>query len=156
MPDGLATATPRRKKLVHTKGVVGTVEWVSNGEHDYTGLFQGADYGIVRLSDAGFLMKDFSETEIFSPSVAMKWFVDGVKSRNLLGQVSFDGTNDDYFFAEDLSTHARRPQNECLMETLEMKFADASQFPFQTGTGHLASITQGGDELGDENAVFPY
>jgi len=103
------------------------------------------------------LLKEFNDTEIFSPSVAMKWFVDGQKSRNLLGQVAFDGINDDYFFAEDITTHARRPENECLIDTLETKFADAQKkFPFQTGTGHLASVTQGGDDIEDENSLFPY
>lgn len=103
------------------------------------------------------MLKDFAENEIFSPSVAMKWFVDGQKSRNLLAQVSFDGTDDDYFFAEDITTHARRPENECLIDTIETKFADAQKkFPFQTGTGHLASVTQGGDDIADENSLFPY
>lgn len=110
----------------------------------------------MRLSDAGFLLQDFDENEIFSPSVAMKWFVDGQKSRNLLTQVAFDGIDDDYFFAEDITTHARRPENACLIDTLELKFADASQFPFQTGTGHLASVTQDGEDIEAADALFPY
>ena len=45
---------------MHTKGVVGSVIFESTSDHDYTGLFQGANYGIVRLSDAGFLLTDTS------------------------------------------------------------------------------------------------
>jgi len=128
--EDVETRTNRRKKLLHTKGVVGTVVWESLDNHNYTGLFEGANYGIVRLSDAGFLLENFDNTEIFSPAVAMKWFVDGQKSRNLLAQVAFDGIQDDYFFAEDITTHARRPENTCLQSTIEKKFADASQFAF--------------------------
>ena len=50
----------------------------------YSGLLgEGADYGIVRLSDAGFLI-DPLEDSVFTPSAAIKFFVDGVASRNLL------------------------------------------------------------------------
>jgi hypothetical protein len=30
-----------RTKLAHAQGAVAMVEWVSNGSHNYTGLFQG-------------------------------------------------------------------------------------------------------------------
>ena len=34
-----------RTKLAHAQGAVALVEWVSNGSHNYTGLFQGVlDY----------------------------------------------------------------------------------------------------------------
>lgn len=64
----------RRKKLQHTLGVVGSVRLESTGNHDYTGLFTGADYGVVRLSDGGFIHDGMTK---FNPSGAMKFFVDG-------------------------------------------------------------------------------
>jgi hypothetical protein len=147
LPNQTAETGERRKKVIHTKGVVGAISWDSHDNHNYTGLFNGADYGIVRLSDAGFMLDNFEDTEIFSPSAALKFIVDENKSFNMMTQVSFDGTSDPYFFAEDLSTHARRPENECMIATIENKFAEASHFPFATGTGHLASIDNEGNEI---------
>lgn len=39
-----------RLKTVHPQGNVGKAEWKDLGGHDYTGIFQGADTGFVRLS----------------------------------------------------------------------------------------------------------
>jgi hypothetical protein len=39
-----------RHKTVHPQGNVGKAEWKDLGGHNYTGIFQGADTGFVRLS----------------------------------------------------------------------------------------------------------
>mgnify|MGYP000857258679 CR=1 FL=1 len=41
-----------RTKYIHSVGVVGKVKFVSNGKHPYTGIFEGADYGMARMSSA--------------------------------------------------------------------------------------------------------
>jgi len=41
-----------RLKSIHSQGNVGKAEWRNLGGHSYTGIFQGADTGIVRLSSA--------------------------------------------------------------------------------------------------------
>jgi len=45
---GLST----RKKYIHSVGSTGKVRFVSSGSHPFTGIFKGADYGIIRLSSA--------------------------------------------------------------------------------------------------------
>lgn len=44
----------KRKKLIHTRGGVATVKLVpaDADSHPFTGVFEGADYGIVRISAA--------------------------------------------------------------------------------------------------------
>lgn len=42
----------RRIKPIHPVGVIGKVSLVSNGNHPFTGIFEGADSGIVRLASA--------------------------------------------------------------------------------------------------------
>lgn len=42
-----------RHKTVHPQGNVGKAEWIDFGGHEYTGIFQGADTGFVRLSTQG-------------------------------------------------------------------------------------------------------
>ena len=39
-----------REKVVHSQGNIGKAIWFDLGGHDYTGIFQGADTGYVRLS----------------------------------------------------------------------------------------------------------
>ena len=39
-----------RTKLIHSVGVVGRVVWVSLPTHPYTGIFTGANHGLLRLS----------------------------------------------------------------------------------------------------------
>ena len=95
----------------HTLGVVGTVTYVPDEDSKYTGILgEGSDYGIVRLSDAGILM-DPLEDSVFTPSAAIKFFVDGNSSRNLLLQYSIDGFFDPYFWTFDLATHMLRSSN---------------------------------------------
>jgi len=95
---------------------VGTVRLVPFKKNNpYTGLFKdGADFGIVRLSESQFIAQDAMDANRFSPSVALKFFVDGKKSRNLLTQVNFDGVEDGYFFENDFTNHPPRSTNECM------------------------------------------
>jgi len=45
-------ALQNRTKFIHAVGATGKVRFVSNGNHPYTGIFKGADQGIVRFSSA--------------------------------------------------------------------------------------------------------
>jgi len=41
-----------RTKYIHSVGTVGKVKFVSNGKHPFTGVWEGAQHGLVRLSSA--------------------------------------------------------------------------------------------------------
>ena len=121
--------------MTHTKGVVGTCTYVPDEGVAYTGFWEeGSDYCVVRLSDASFLLEPFEDTESFTPSAGIKFMVSGDSSRNLLLQFNFDGTSDPYFFANDLSTHMQRSENQANIDTIERKFADSTEYTFQVGT----------------------
>jgi len=102
------------------------------------------------------LATDATETQLFSPSVALKFLVTGEKSANLLTQVTFDGVEDGYFFENDFTNHPQRSSNECMRATVEKKMAEASKFSFSTGTGHLASVDEDGNPVEADAALFPY
>ena len=51
MPSELFGLTTRTK-YIHSVGVVGKVKFVSSNEHPFTGVWQGAENGLVRLSSA--------------------------------------------------------------------------------------------------------
>ena len=65
-----------RVKYVHSVGVAGKFKFISNGSHPYTGVFEGADYGILRFSSA---FKP-SATSPLSPGLGLKFLRNGVKS----------------------------------------------------------------------------
>ena len=78
------TGNEKRHKLVHTLGVVGSIEFNVTGYTDYTlenggkytGLYEtGANWGVIRLSETGFLLDDVDHTQIFSPSIGIKFFL---------------------------------------------------------------------------------
>ena len=124
-----------KQKLVHTYGIHGTCTYVPDDGVTYTGFWQeGSDYCVLRLSDAGFIFEPIEEHDVFTPSAAIKFFVDGDSSRNILLQFNFDGTDDPYFFANDLSTHMQRSTNQANIDTIERKFADATEYTFEVGT----------------------
>ena len=50
MPDGAHFG--KRNKLIHSVGTVAQVKLTSNGQHPFTGIFEGADHGFVRFSAA--------------------------------------------------------------------------------------------------------
>ena len=82
MPDNIFGFP--RTKFIHSVGVVGRCKFVSNGEHQYTGIFEGADHGLVRLSSA------IAPTNItgMAPGMGLKFLRDGVMSSDLVAMYS--------------------------------------------------------------------
>jgi hypothetical protein len=68
---------PERTKLVHTWGSCAVVQWKAAPGTPYTGFFAAGGEAIARFSDA----KGNSGS---MPSIALKFFVDGLPSKNLL------------------------------------------------------------------------
>lgn len=52
MPNDTVFPYHVRGKWIHSMGVHGQVRFVTDGDHPYTGIFKGADFGIIRLSSA--------------------------------------------------------------------------------------------------------
>jgi len=50
MPNGRLSAP--KKKLIHQQGGVGKAKFISNGNHDYTGVLKGSENAIIRFSAA--------------------------------------------------------------------------------------------------------
>jgi hypothetical protein len=86
MPKGTLYGT--RSKYIHTEGTIATVKLSSTGSHPFTGIFKGADHGIVRLSYAAEPnVKDKNTT----PGMGLKFLIDGMDSVNLVAMYSVDG-----------------------------------------------------------------
>jgi hypothetical protein len=87
------------KKAIHAHGSVAKVKFTPSSDTPFTGLFQGADYGLLRLSVTG-----EPSDRGFAPGLALKLMVDGHPSENVSALVSLTGQGQNYnFFARELS-----------------------------------------------------
>ena len=113
-----------RPKINHAQGVVGLVSWEDLGGHDYTGLFEGgSDLGLIRMSEANF---DLPEAPGLTPSLAIKFLRDGMKSVNHLANVSFGPTDSFNFFANNFRSKIPLFEDVCAQETIQKKFTEIS------------------------------
>lgn len=87
------------KKAIHAHASVAKIQFVPTTPTSFTGLFQGTDYGLLRLSLTG----DPSDRG-FAPGLAIKWLVDGKLSEDFSALVSLTGQGNNYnFFANEFS-----------------------------------------------------
>ncbi|WP_257209678.1 hypothetical protein, partial [Nostoc linckia] len=87
------------KKAIHAHGSVAKIKFISANNTLFSGLFKGADYGLLRLSVTG-----EPSDRGFAPGLAIKLFVDGNPSENFSALVSLVGQGQNYnFFANELS-----------------------------------------------------
>jgi len=142
MPEG-------RDKFIHTVGAVAQVEWEDLGDHNYTGIFTGADYGIVRLSLALEPDKDDSVTV---PGMGLKFLRDGMDSVNLVAMHSLDGQESWNFFKHDFSNHIA-PGGVANLP-IKIKFSKYTSHIQQVGLSDWSSHDQYGTPA--NNSVFPY
>jgi len=135
----------KRTKVIHSVGVVAPIEWVSFGNHSYSGLFQGAEHGLIRLSAA-----KQPDAESLAPGAAVKIFRKGRTSANFVAMPSLDGQKCSLgnFFANDFNNHIAPPENFGL-KILAAKFWQASYCPTMVGLSDFADGPAGG-------AVFPF
>merc|ERR1712066_707933 len=105
------------------------------GGHAYTGLFQGAEYGIIRLSSA-----KAPDSSGVTPGMGVKLFRDGRPSANFVAMYSLDGQpcSDSNFFAHDWHNHIGTTNNFGL-KLIADKFWQASYCPLKVGISDLAS-----------------
>ena len=130
-----------RQKYIHSVGSVGKVEFVSSSDK-YTGLFQGASYGIVRIS----LAKEPSESVMnTAPGMGLKFLRDGIESGSLVAMFSLAGQESWNVFANNWSnhiptSHSKDPEGMALLA----KFATATPNILQVGLSDMARYGEDG------------
>jgi len=108
-----------RNKTIHAQGVVSKIEWVSSGNHPYTGMFKGADTGYIRMSIA---KPEDTKTPNLAPGMGVKLLRDGVDSANFVAMYGVDGQDSLNWFANDFSNHIPNPHS-ISFKPLEARFA---------------------------------
>lgn len=127
-----------RVKINHRQGVVGKIDWVSTGDHGYTGIFEtGSDSALIRFSETTFLT-DFSGGLL--PSMAIKFLTDGEKSQNIVAMPGFNSSSSWDFFHAPMSNRVEAFADNQTHEkaTIEKKLAEASKWPFDMGISDVA------------------
>ena len=137
MPCGMLGC---RNKDIHSVGTVSKVKWVSTGNHPFTGIFQGGDYGILRLSTAA---PPLSMYKTIVPGMGVKFLRSGVDSANFVAMFSVDGQDNWNFFSNSWSNHVPTPKSISL-KPLEAKFATATDYIQAVGLSEMASYDQNG------------
>lgn len=146
--DASADVFPlKRTKYIHSVGVTGGIRFDSTGDSKYTGLFKGAEHGIVRFSSA-----KQPDSSGVTPGMGVKFFRDGRPSANFVAMYSLDGQpcSDGDFFAHQWSNHIGLTDNFGL-KLIAAKFWQASYCPIMVGISDLAS-----DSSGAGQSKFPF
>ena len=129
MPKTWTGAT--RTKFIHSVGVVSKCKFVSTGDHPFTGIFEGADYGFCRLSCATDPVTD----KKLAPGLSLKFLRKGVPSSDLVA-VNYDSIylpdGDWNFFSKDISNHIASPDGTA-RKLVADKFAIFTDYTNEVG-----------------------
>ena len=148
--DRFADRSPRRwKKAIHAHGSVAKIKFVATADSPFTGLFRGADYGLLRLSVTG-----EPSDRGFAPGLAIKLFRDGKPSANFSALVSLVGQGDDYnFFANEFSNIVPIV-NSFGPRFINFIFRRVSKYPTKLYLQDLAEIDRRGYH--ESKPYYPY
>lgn len=126
------------EKPIHPYGAMATVAFEATGNHPYTGVFKGAECGLVRLSVTG-----APSDRGFAPGLAWKTFVDGKESSNVSALYTLSGQGDNHnFFANELSQYVSAEANDTLGSTV--LFSLVTSKPTRLMTENLAATQANG------------
>ena len=133
--DAMAHARP---KFLHSVGAVGKVKFVPSATPgDFTGIFMGANQGLIRLSSAA---KPDLKSQPLAPGMGLKFLRDGIDSANLVSMFSVNGTPDDWnFFSKNFTTHVDAGTT-IKLKLLSAKFASETDYIQESALADMASF----------------
>lgn len=143
--------TGYRSKYIHTVGVTGKVKFVMNHTSRYTGIFEGADYGFIRMSAAA---EPDPSVKNLAPGFGLKFLRDGIDSANLVAMYSVDGQDTWNFFANDFTNHVAATTAPSTL-AVATKFATQTSWVQEVGLSDFARYTSKGEDRSDR-LNFPY
>jgi len=133
-----------RKKLIHSVGTVGKVRFVP-ATTSYSGIFKGADHGLIRFSSAA---KPVKGGQPLAPGIGLKFLRDGIDSANLVAMFGVEGTPGDWnFFSRDFTTVIGSSEAPPLV-LLSKKFSTATDFIQVSGLSDMAKYSEDGHQEG--------
>lgn len=150
--DTLSDTMPiNRKKVTHPVGITSKIEFIAHPDSPYTGLWRGAKYGIMRISDTTKTVPHITKT---APGFGIKFLRDGMSSGNSVAMFSFDGQTSFNFFKNRWTTILREMQNQCARETIGKKLASVTDHIGATSTMEMAEYDERGHK--EEHPNWPF
>jgi len=145
-----------RDKLIHSVGSVAKMHWEMNS-NNYTGMFQGVDNGLIRISLAA--KPDYTQRDSvkgnFIPGMAMKLLRDNHRSANFVAMHSLSPQDSWNPFKYPWSNTVALVGNIGLTQKLlKAKFETASKWALHVGLSEVASYDQSGNE--ESSPQFPW
>lgn len=142
MPSGMVYG--QRTKYIHSVGAVGKVKFLSEPGNPYSGIFKGANHGLVRFSSAA----GPSKSQPLAPGLGLKFLRDGTDSANLVSMWSVAGQPNDWnFFSNDFFNHiVAGPPDNIALAALSKKFSTATDYIQQVGLSDFAEFDQSGHQ----------
>lgn len=137
-----------RLKVIHTYGSVAPIEWISTGNHEYTGLYKGA-CGLVRLGWAA-----PPSVSGHTPGMAIKLFVSGQPSKNLHVMHSLDGQGENANFFENVFTNIIPKPEGLLLKAVEKIFALFATRTTHLDVAHLGRVRRTGAEVTEARSPY--
>jgi hypothetical protein len=147
-----------RKKLIHTLGNIAQADWVSTGDHPYTGIFKGSTQFLVRFSVAK--QMDTSKTKAqealgnFAPGISLKFLRSGVDSANLVAMFSTGGQASWNPFKNDFTNNFRLNSPSVAEFALSAKFSSVTNNISAVGLKDMAMFDQDGKKADDLRYPF--
>ncbi len=150
--DAVTDNMPKnRLKKTHPVGLTSKIEWIPHPDQPYTGIFRGAEHGIMRISDTTKTVPHKSKT---APGFGIKFPRDGMYSANILAMFAFDGQNSFNFFKNRWVTILREFNNKCARATIGKQLATVTDHLGATSVMDVADFDQHGNR--EEEPHWPF
>ena len=127
-----------RTKYIHSVGGHGKVSLNTVAGHPFTGIFKGANQGIVRLSSAA--KPELGTSSPLGPGMGLKFLRDGIDSANLVAMYGVNGQPGEWnFFEHEFQNHIK-PADGAALKAVAFKFSQATDWIQEVGLSDMAKF----------------
>lgn len=124
-----------RRRIIHTYGSCAMVTFVPAEETPYTGLFNSTVPGIIRASVVTY------DVNNLMPGIALKFYIDGHASLNVVALHSIDGQGKDYNFFANPFSNIIPPSKSAFMRSVLNFFTKAAKLFTADGSAMKVSLS---------------
>ncbi len=136
------------KKYLHRRGAVAKVKIVANPESNFTGVFKGAECGLLRLS---LTYKPTKKRDV-APGLALKVLRDKMPSANISALYTLKGQGKDYNFFKNPLSNIVPIGSDIGLKLVHSIFKRVTAYPEQLGAKDMASFDSKGNKSASVNS----
>lgn len=130
------------KKYLHRRGAIAKVKFVPR-EHSYTGVFEGAECALLRLS----LTYRVTGKRPVAPGLAFKILRDNAPSANISALVSLDGQEKDFAFFKNPMSNIVPTGNSLGQKLVHKIFRKVTRYPEELLLTDMAGTSTDGQKV---------